>query len=154
MITWPAWLPAPNIDFSDDVSQASVRTQMESGRFRQRTRFQRQNRTMSVTWTLDDDQRAGFTSLFKYSLNGGNDWFYMTLPLVEGMTVCTVRFIASSYSEKHEAILHWKISAKMEMQDQVAPLSAEEIEFMLELESLDAFHLAVEAITEAEALYP
>lgn len=154
MITWPAWLPAPRVDFNNEVSQASVRTRMESGRFRQRTRFTRQNRTMKATWEMDDEQRAAFTSLFKFSLNGGNDWFTMTLPLEEGMTAVTVRFIASSYSEKYESVLHWTISASIEMQDQVAPLSAEEIEAMLLFDSFDEFHAAVVALETAEALYP
>jgi hypothetical protein len=118
MITWPAWLPAPRIDFSNEVNAGAMRTKMESGRVRQRPRFTRQLRTAKATFEMDDEQRAAFTSLWKYSLNNGTYWFKMNVPIEDGMIERVVRFIPKSYTEGYEPVNYWIISVSLEMDNQ------------------------------------
>jgi len=118
MITWPAWLPAPRIDFNNEVNAGALRVKMESGRYRQRPRFTRQLRTMKATFELDDEQRAAFTSIWKYSLNNGTYWFEMNVPIEDGMSERVVRFIASTYSEAYQPVMYWVVSVTMEMENQ------------------------------------
>ncbi len=136
MISWPAWLPAPQDDLNIEVDQSSRRTRMESGRFRQRRTFMRQYRMVKVSWEFNDLQRTAFTAIFKHALNNGADWFYMALPVGPGVTTKTVRFVNKSYNEKYQDVMHWQVSATLEIQEEVAPYTAEEIADLILEETL------------------
>lgn len=118
MITWPSWLPAPQINFGNEVSGGFVRTRMESGRTRQRPRFTRQLREMKMTFEMSDEQRATFTAIWIHSLNNGIDWFYMNLPIEDGISQRTIRFQPESYKENAVPPDRWEISVSAEMEDQ------------------------------------
>jgi hypothetical protein len=148
MITWPTFLPLPEASLDVDVKSSAKRTRMESGRVRQQPRFQREMRTISVSWTLTDSQFSFFCSLYQNKLNGGTAWFNMTLPLGDGVKSYVVRFQADSYSQKYNAVMHWTVKAKLETEDQIAPYSEEEVDLLLEAGSLEDFEAAVATLHE------
>jgi hypothetical protein len=112
----------------------------------------RQMRSIRVTFEMTDEQRTIFADFCKNDISNGADWFEMDLPLTEGMTTHKVRFSAVNYSESHKAILNWNVSATLETDSKIAPLTAEEVEAFLLFDTFDEFHAAVLATEAAVAL--
>ena len=152
MNAWPDTLPRPTMAFSNEVEGSAIRTKTEFGRYRSRARFMRQNRMMKVTFEMTDEQRTIFADFWKDDISNGADWFEMELPLTEGVTTHKVRFSAVSYAESHKAILNWNISATLETDSKIAPLTAEEVDAFLLFDTFDEFHEAVLATEAAVAL--
>lgn len=156
MITWPdtnSILPKPEIAFGVGVSANAIRTKMDSGRVRQRKRFTKNMRSISVKWNLTDEQRGVFQGIFSGLLNNGADWFEMSLPLNGGFRDFTVRFVADSYSEKYDAVLYWDITAKLETEDFVDDENAETAEALQAIGwDVTAFEIAVEELSEITEL--
>lgn len=145
MITWPAAssFPAPKVDFGVTVSTQTIRTKMDSGRTRQRSRFTRNMRQMSASWKLSDFERSVFQSIYASLLTNGADWFYMDLPLGDGFKQFRVRFVADSYAEKHDSVMYWNVSARMETEDTAEAYDEETIEAFVAVGlDVDAFEAA------------
>jgi len=115
MITWPTELPQPSIDFGNKVEPSVLRTPMDSGRFRQRQRFTRANRTIGVQWLLDDTEYALVEGVFQHTLHGGADWFTLPLYLGDGQADQTVRFVGG-LSATYVAHMHWRVTATLEVE--------------------------------------
>lgn len=153
MTTWPPTLPNPNVDYSVSVNTSVVRTKMDSGRFRQRRRFTRDFRTIPVTWTLTDEEYGLFQAVYKYVLNSGADWFYINLPLGDGVKQYKARFIADSYNAKYQAFMHWNVSAKLETEDEPTPIDGEVIAVLAAFDyDIAPFEAAVADLAEITEL--
>lgn len=153
MITWPATLPKPNRDFSTKVGTSAIRTQMDSGRFRQRPRFTRALRTIPVVWTLTDDDYYFFQGIYQHTLNQGCDWFTISLPLGDGFKDYTARFLAGSgYEAQHDQVMYWKVRATLETEDESA-MDGETADALVAIGGdVDAFEIAVAELTEITEL--
>ena len=127
MITFPPSL-VPSVDYGIDVSTAVARTKMDSGRIRQRQRFTRDFRKMSVAWKPSDVEFGYFQSIYRHLLNSGADWFSISLPMGDGMVEYTARFVADSYQAKYDNVMYWNITAQLETEDETSPWSAEDID--------------------------
>jgi hypothetical protein len=115
MIVWPSTLPKPNQNLSGDVRSQVVRTQMESGRTRQFSRFGNQEKGDNLTWTFTDAQFVEFQTFFRDTLAGGTFWFELPYPDgAGGFTTQTVRFVGGTFSRSYLAHLHWQVSAAIE----------------------------------------
>jgi hypothetical protein len=155
MIAWPDYpaFPRPSVNFNIDVDTSTVRSKMDSGRVRQRRRFTRDIRGLSVAWKLSDEEYGLFQSIYRYGLNSGADWFTMVLPLGNGFQTYTVRFVADSYKAKYDEVMYWDVSAKLETEDESSPFSADEIAALVSIGwDVTAFELAVSELTEVTAL--
>lgn len=131
MRTWPEFLPNPNNDFSADTEPTVVRTQMESGRYRQRLRFTRSHNFMNVVWTFSDYEFGIFKAFHQHLLAGGADWMSINLPMGDGLKLFKARFAGGSYTAKQVPVLHWRVTATLETEDDTSPYTADEIDFLL-----------------------
>jgi hypothetical protein len=123
-------LPAPSIDYSTKLANTLARSKMESGRVRQRPRFTTSWRTVSVKWELTDAEWKLFQGVVFHKLSQGADFFDILLPLGNGMQTYTARFVADSIQESHRPVLHWVVSAQLELQG-VSPLTDGEVDALL-----------------------
>lgn len=122
---WPAnKLPLPTTDLGGDNEESTVRTKMDSGRFRQRGRFTAGLRNFKATWELDDDQWALFQGIVKWKLTRGADWFTIDLPFGNGFKNYRVRFTGKVQFD-YQDVMHWKISVPCETED-TCPLTEAE----------------------------
>lgn len=115
MSTWPAKLPKPSISgYGGEVEQGVIRTNMDSGRPRQRQRFTSGWRPITAQWKFSDEEYGMFQAFVKYKINGGNDFFDIELPLGDGMNTYSVRFVGGKYGYKYEAHMYWIVTANLE----------------------------------------
>lgn len=116
LTTWPTLLPQPTSAFDIKLNASKLRTQMDSGRYRQRQRFTRENRMVSVSWEMDDNQYAFFQSYYLYKLHGGADYFNVSLPL-GGATRSFVAKFADEPSAKYQHVSRWVVQGTLEVED-------------------------------------
>lgn len=155
MIKWPRLL-VPDRSYSIKASGNAIRTQMDSGRYRQRQRQTRLHRMMRVEWELSDDEYGYFQSIYKHLLENGTAWFEMSLPMGDdGFKCYTVRFVAiEGHEAQYRDVMFWKVKARLETEDQTEPLDAccTELQNLINFD-LEGFTTAVDDfITAYEAL--
>lgn len=131
--SWPdeTILPRPNTNFNGKVESTVIRTKMDSGRIRQRARFSSGNQTMPVEWLFTDDEFALFKGIYKYKLSNGADFFEMELPLGDGFQTYLVRFSDDGFSEAYKPVNQWTVTATLETEDDISPLSEAEVDAAL-----------------------
>lgn len=130
---WPddTILPPPTISgFSGDIAQSTIRTNMDSGRPRQRMRFTSGWRSISVSWEFSDEEFRIFQAIHKFKLNGGNDFFDMELALGDDIDTYTVRFVGGRYKYKYQAHMYWVVSAELENSN-TSVMTEEELDVIL-----------------------
>lgn len=75
-ITWPTQLPAPNLDgYGLQNGEAMQRSELSSGRARQRRRFTSVPTVATVSWVMTQPQSQLFEAWYKYTLKDGAEWF-------------------------------------------------------------------------------
>lgn len=92
--TWPDTLPLPNPDgYGITPVTAFVRTDMDSGRARQRRRFTRAPSSISAMWMFSQEQYALFEAFLAYEIGLGAGWFQIRLMNGMGITPMQARFM-------------------------------------------------------------
>jgi hypothetical protein len=117
MISYPALLPAPTRDYSLGIKNSAIRTQMESGRYRQRRRFLDSENTISVKWLFTDAEFQLFESWTFHALDGATAWFECQV-LVSGGGVTThqVRIQSGSLQAQLNRDGGWTVTAVMDVE--------------------------------------
>lgn len=70
-VTWPSTLPnCPERDYSESLKDNVIRSDMDAGMQKQRQRYTRTQRMMSVSFLLTDAQKATFYTFFS-NIKGG-----------------------------------------------------------------------------------
>lgn len=114
MIQWPTdKLPAINQGSRMTVNPAVVRTVMETGRVRQRRRFDRSLQSMRVSWRFTAAEYAIFEAFYQHVLEGGTLEFELPLPVGEEMTPVVVVF-TGPYEASYAAHETWDVQAVVE----------------------------------------
>lgn len=117
LVAWPsADLPIPSLRFTLGNEPSIIRTQMASGRFRQRKRFTAEQRPMTAQWRFTEAQFRIFQGWFKFKINSGADFFTMELLLGDGLESYTIRFTDTAYSATYNEPF-WDVSAELESED-------------------------------------
>lgn len=71
LVTWPSTLPnCPERDYSESLKDNVIRSDMDAGMQKQRQRYTRTQRMMSVSFLLTDAQKATFYTFFS-NIKGG-----------------------------------------------------------------------------------
>ena len=130
--TWPAdtILPKPTVDLGHRSQPPTIRTNMDSGKARQRRRFPKGNRLIAVSWVFTDEQFEIFQAIVKFKLNDGADYFDMSLPLGGGYATYSVRMVDGDWSARYQDFNHWKVTANLEC-DELATLTEGELDALL-----------------------
>lgn len=115
MIKYPEGLPYPQKDglgFSP-VNQI-LRTEMTSGRARQRKRFTRTPSLANFSWVLNSVEARTFES---WADGVGAEWFEMDVIMPIGWVTQLCRFTATPQGPKRFGNVHWSYSATVELRD-------------------------------------
>lgn len=116
MAVWPATLPAPlATDYGFDITDATVRTDMDSGPARVRRRFTAAPDMLSASWKFTEAQMAIFRTFFEADAQHGAAWFDLSLKdgRAAGAVTREVRF-ASPWRAAWIPGFGWHVSATLE----------------------------------------
>lgn len=116
--SWPD-IPGPLFGPTCVPTTPVLRTDMDSGRARQRLRFTQTMWTYSVSMFHTDAEYATFLNWWKTAIHQGADWFTLTLMGPSGVFTANARFVNGvfKYQQRDGG---WSISASIEI-DQALP---------------------------------
>jgi hypothetical protein len=83
-----------------------------------------------VRWTFTDDEWTLFQGVVYHKLAQGASFFDIELPLGDGFRTFAVRFVAGSIQESYKDVMHWDVSAQLELADS-SPLTEGEVDALL-----------------------
>lgn len=112
-----------------------MRTQMDSGRARQRRRFTSVPSEVPVSWICNAKQAQFFEAWFRYGITDGADWFLCPLktPLDEGAAVkeYEARFTDIYRGPELVGIDHWRFTAELEIRERQTLSESDAIDLIL-----------------------
>jgi len=128
MAIWPASLPqSMEMDVSDKMQTAFLRTEMDAGPYKQRTRFTAASRYISGTMVLSQAQRQTFDVFYAATLGYGADSFTWYDPVdgaaVDMRLIDTPDFQAIRHGGTGvigKAFGHWRVSLSLEILPTIA----------------------------------
>ena len=110
-------LPLPEgRSYGLERGQRFIRTDMEAGNIRQRTRFSTIPDDLQVTWVMSREQFELFEGWFKHKINNGADWFRMKVSDGSGVNLQDCRF-KTSYKAKEVGPNFFSVTASLETRD-------------------------------------
>lgn len=122
MNEYPVELPFPTRDgFAIEAANQIVRTEMQSGRARQRVRFTSVPSFVSLSWIFTTPQAQLFDAWASDVAKAG--WFTLKLRSPIGLTEHQARFIESPQGPALFGLDRWSYTARVELRDKpkVAP---------------------------------
>lgn len=118
--TFPSSLPQAKPGFGVGFESTLTRTQMESGRSRQRKRFSTDVNGFSVEWSFTNYEFEIFKAFLKHKLNSATDWFYINLYTGGELRTVKARVLDGTYSATETGVLYWDVSAQLETYDDIS----------------------------------
>lgn len=117
-IDYPVQLPTP-LRNGYDTNHISplTRSELVSGRARQRRRYTSVPTIASVSWLFTQQQARIFETWFRWSLSDGTEWFNVTLRTPMGLQPYECRFVEMYRGPKLIGITHWQIEADLEIRE-------------------------------------
>lgn len=116
MVIYPAELPLPLREgYAFKSESPIIRTQMQSGRARQRRKYKRVPTYPSVSWLMSSPQASLFMAWFDEALNSGADWFLCPLRTPLGLDKYQARFIDIYEGPELVGVSHWRFTATLEL---------------------------------------
>ena len=94
-----------------------LRTEMASGRARQRKRFQSVPTTMAATWKLKAEQAVILEGFVRHGTNDAVNWFVMPIRTPQGLIDHDVRFKQSPLESCSFNGGFWSYSANIEIKE-------------------------------------
>ncbi|MCG8709274.1 hypothetical protein JHU04_002515 [Brenneria sp. 4F2] len=92
-----------------------LRTEMTSGRARQRRRYKSTPTQAEITWVMTDSQSQLFEAWFSEIIIDGSSWFYMQIRTPMGVQSYKCRFTDIYEGPTLFAIGRWQFSATLEL---------------------------------------
>ena len=118
LVSWPTQLPLPEQSgYAIQHVSPLQRTEMVSGRARQRRVYTSVPSNVAVQWFLTEQQAQLFESWFRYAITDGADWFLLPLktPLFTGNYEC--RFTGVYEGPTLTTFNKWTVSATIEIKE-------------------------------------
>lgn len=143
-INYPSkYLPGVLKDgFGLKAASPMLRTQLTSGRVRQRRAFTSTPSNTDVQWLLNDKQAQFFEVWFRDTLKDGASWFNMPLLTPLGLQNYVCRFTDIYEGPTPEGGLYWRYSANLELWERPV-LSSGWAEFPEYILGSDIFDIAI-----------
>lgn len=118
MADYPAGLPRP-VQNGYAVRHANplLRTEMASGRARQRRLFTSVPTYVSCGWVLTHVQAQAFEAWFRNGITDGADWFDVEIQTPMGVYPYTARFTGIYEGPRLTGGRYWEITAELELQE-------------------------------------
>ncbi|WP_324710397.1 hypothetical protein [Pseudomonas citronellolis] len=118
MIEYPEDLPFPQRSgYGFTPVSPLLRSELQSGRARQRRRFTSTPTVGSFTWLLSDTQAVLFEAWFKEVLLDGSQWFECPLKAPMGKKAYVARFMDIYSGPVLFGRSHWQYSANLELRE-------------------------------------
>lgn len=121
MIKFPEALPcAIREGYGMNTVSPLLRTEMQSGRARQRRRFSSTPTMVTVQWTMSDTQAQLFEAWYRDAISDGADWF--EAPLKTPESPFGVRYYVARFTDIYDgpnliAKSHWRYTAELELRE-------------------------------------
>lgn len=117
-IDFPAGLPLP-LRSGYDVNHASplMRTELQSGRARQRRRYTSVPSLASVSWIFNQSEAQFFEAWFRWQLADGTEWFNARLRTPMGLMAYECRFADMYAGPLLVGVDRWQVQAQLELRD-------------------------------------
>ena len=117
-IDFPVGLPLP-LRSGYDVNHASplMRTELQSGRARQRRRYTSVPSLASVTWIFSQSEAQFFEAWFRWQLADGTEWFNARLRTPMGLMAYECRFAEMYTGPLLVGVDRWQVQAQLELRD-------------------------------------
>lgn len=120
-IDFPAILPCGIREgYALELVQPFARTEMASGRAKQRQTFDNVPEMATVSWIFTPQEGMFFESWFRYTIRNGTDWFNVDLRTTmdgrddPGVSSYECRF-TSVYKKAPEGAYDWRFTANLEL---------------------------------------
>ena len=110
-------IPIPLVDFNAEVNPMVIRTQMESGRPRQRIIDVNEIETVNVTFSFDATEYPIFRAWHNTTITRGADFFTMDMRIEGTVKNYEVRFVEGRYSTDRAGAGNWNVHAAIEIID-------------------------------------
>lgn len=117
-IDYPTGLPLP-LRNGYDINHVSplMRSDLQSGRARQRRRYTSVPSMASVSWNMSQAQARVFESWFRYELSDGAEWFNAELRTPLGLQSYECRFADMYSGPQLVGVDRWVFQAMLEIRD-------------------------------------
>ena len=147
MVNYPLTLPLPRLKEVSYKRQSNIlRTEMSSGRARQRRRFLSVPTFMEATWRLRKDEAVIFEGFVDQGVQL-TGWFLMDILTPKGVVKHQVRFVKDPLENfKPISALVWQYQAQVEIKEYKAASEEEMVQQLLKPNSLNDF---VNGVNEA-----
>lgn len=117
-IDFPSSLPTPlRSSYGLQHISPMMRSELQSGRARQRRRYTSVPSMASVSWLLSDNQAIAFESWFRDSVIDGAEWFNCRLSTPIGLQDYECRFAEMYNGPELVGPGLWRISASLELRE-------------------------------------
>lgn len=115
MIQYPEGLPLPlRTGYDFEQTDTKIRTQMVTGRARQRRQYQSAPVYSSVRWIMTDVQAQLFESWYEEVLISGVEYFEIKLKTPQGIQPYKARFVGTYQGPTLDARF-WRFTATLEL---------------------------------------
>lgn len=114
-IDFPADLPCPTLDGNQtNHVQPFLRTDMDTGRARQRRRFTSVPSISTYSWVFKSHEAAAFEAWFRDSALDGGAWFNIRRPTPLGDAMLVCRFTQMYRGPNSLGADLWRVTAELE----------------------------------------
>lgn len=137
---YPSYLPHPHFSQSGIKQQSNrIRSEMSSGRVRQRRRFMVVPAEQTLEWKLKREQAAAFLGWVEHALMGGISWFRLNQRTELGVVPIDIRMIQHPLENAKQKAGRFFYTVKCEIRQY--PIQSEEVTVaqVLEPYTLDQF---------------
>ena len=118
LVSWPEQLPLPEQSgYAIQHVSPLQRTQMVSGRARQRRVYTSVPSNVAVQWFLTEQQAQLFEAFFRYAITDGADWFLLPLKTTMFTGDHECRFTGIYEGPVLIAYDKWTVSATIEIKE-------------------------------------
>lgn len=118
MNEYPDYLPCPlRRNYGIQHVDPMVRTEMSTGRARQRRAFQYVPCIVTIEWNMSPENAMLFEAWFKYDITDGAEWFLCPLKTPLGYRQYECRFTGIYDGPTYDAASRWNFSAEVELRE-------------------------------------
>ena len=118
LVSWPTQLPLPEQSgYAIQHVNPLQRTQMVSGRARQRRVYTSVPSNVAVQWFLTEQQAQLFEAFFRFVITDGADWFMCTLKTPLGLMPYECRFNGIYEGPVLTSFNKWTFSGTIEIKE-------------------------------------
>lgn len=147
---YPATLPLPLQEgYGFKHTSPLMRTDMDSGRARQRQRFTSTPSMVTVSWLMTEPEAALFEGWYRYGLTDGADWGLLPIRTPQGIRQYRARFTDIYDGPSLTGGKYWRYSAELEVFERPTLTETETIEII----AGGDFFTAVERLEDVSRLY-